>query len=784
MAPLLYLFCFALVVSFPQSAAAAARARDAFQQTVRPFLDKHCGACHNQREKTAGVDFGAYPDEASALESPGVWKRVQRMLSEGRMPPRERPRPPLQDVRKVHEWIESRLKTVARRSQSNPGRVTTRRLNRAEYNNTIRDLLGVDFRPADDFPADDSGYGFDNNGDVLSLSPVLMEKYLDAAAQIAERAIVAESPIAETLERYLAPRIREDEATSGPNPIAFSPRGSLRVQHFFPRDAKYTLRLRYVDRRNLGTPKPGDPPPPKWETAPLAVSLDGKRLQVFDIPPNEYAKRQREVTLDVDQGEHTIEAKFLIDTTKIIDHRAAEYDEPRRMLFIDHFEIRGPFEPKSPPLKASHRKIFVCGHANWRHRPGCGQRILGDFARRAYRRPVTQSEINALKDLVHLALDNGDSFEQAIQLAVQAMLVSPNFLFRIEDDPDSGEAASAHPVNEFELASRLSYFLWSSMPDERLMERATRLELRQPEVLEQEVIRMMADPRSQALVENFAGQWLELRNLALAAPDPDVFPSFGDDLRSAMRQETELFFETIMREDRSIVDFLDARFTFLNERLARHYGMEGIEGDYFRRINLDGRQRSGMLTQASVLMLSSYPTRTSPVLRGKWLLENILGEPPPPPPPGVPELEETKTASAVTLRQQLEIHRANPACAVCHEKMDALGFGLENYDAIGRWRTHEGALPLDTSGALPGGKSFQGPAELKVLLRSQKDDFARCLTEKMLTYALGRGLERYDRPVVDRIARRLAEEDYRFSRLLLAIVSSDPFQMRRGERGK
>ena len=381
-----------------------------------------------------------------------------------------------------------------------------------------------------------------------------------------------------------------------------------------------------------------------------------------------------------------------------------------------------------------------------------------------------------------LAWESGDSIEQGMRLVLQAVLVSPHFLFRIERDLDPNNPDAIHEVDPYELASRLSYFLWSSMPDDRLIERATSLELLQPDVLEQEVTRMLADPRSQAFVENFAGQWLELRNLELAAPDPELFPEFDDELRSALRTETELFFETVLREDRGMADFLDGRFTFLNERLARHYGVEGVEGREFRRVSLDGNQRSGILTQASVLLLSSYPTRTSPVLRGKWLLESILGAPPPPPPDGVPELEETD-ASTGTLRQQLEKHRANPACAVCHEKMDALGFGMENYDPIGRWRTQDRGLPVDTSGVLPSGESFAGPAELKEILKDQTADFARCLTEKMLIYALGRGLENFDQPTVDGIVNSLAEDDYRFSRLIFEIVNSKPFRMRRGEGG-
>ena len=775
-----------LAAGFSLSAAAPPPSEGAgagFQQSVQPFLAKHCTACHGGNAAMAGLNFEAFSDAEAAREDPQVWERVQKMLGEGRMPPEGRPRPKAAETGPVLQWIETELKRLARDRPPDPGRVTARRLNRAEYNNTIRDLVGVDFRPADDFPADDTGYGFDNIGDVLSLSPVLMERYLAAAEQIAERAIVAEPYVEPTLDRYLAPRAPEESALEKPNPVPYSREGSIRFEHPFPANGEYELQVRWVDRRQIPKPEPGNLNPPMPEPLPFEISVDGERIEVVEIPPGAYADRQREVMVALDAGLHTIEASFLVDVTKIPDHDAEKYDKPRRMAFLDRAEVHGPFSRKSPPLTASHKKVFVCGHLNWPHQPGCPQQILGNLARNAYRRPVGQDEINALKRLVRLAQESGDSFEQGIQLALKAVLVSPHFLFRIEQDPDPNDPRAAHPVNQYELASRLSYFLWSSMPDDRLLQRATDLVLRDPEVMEAEVTRMLADPKSRALVENFAGQWLELRNLDLAAPDPDRFPDFDQDLRTAMRRETELFFETVMHEDRSIVDLLDGRFSFLNERLAKHYGIDGVDGSKFRRVSLEGGQRSGILTQASILTISSYPTRTSPVLRGKWLLDNILGEPPPPPPAAM-DLDESNAGSAQTLREQLEQHRVNPSCAVCHVKMDALGFGLENYDAIGRWRTHDRELPLDTSGELPGGHSFTSPSELKAILRLQRDEFARCLTEKMLTYALGRGLESYDRPVVEGIAGALAEDDYRFSRLVIEIVKSRPFQMRRGEGSK
>jgi hypothetical protein len=448
---------------------------------------------------------------------------------------------------------------------------------------------------------------------------------------------------------------------------------------------------------------------------------------------------------------------------------------------VDHFEIIGPYDPHARPLTESHQRIFLCGHAPGQHGPECARRIVAALARRAYRRPVGDAEVEKLARFVNLAQQNGDSFEQGVRIALEAILVSPHFLFRIENDPDPNGAAAAHRIDDYELAARLSYFLWSSMPDEELFRLAGERKLHRPEALRAQVHRMLLDKRSVALVDNFAGQWLELRNLDSVKPDPDRFPNFDEELRKAMREETRLFFEAVIHEDRSILDFIDGKYTFLNERLAKHYGIPGVVGPEFRRVALTGDERSGVLTQASVLTVSSYPTRTSPVLRGKWILENILNDPPPPPPPGVANLKEEAIGTTMSLRQQLEQHRANPACAACHTRMDPLGFGLENYDAVGQWRTQDGKFAIDAAGTLPGGRSFHGPGELKGILRADRDAFARCLTEKLLTYALGRGLERYDRPAVNLIEQRLAASDYRFSRLVLEIVESLPFGMRHGE---
>ena len=766
----------ALVPRFMSSADSRKEHAETFRKTVRPFLNDNCVFCHNKTLKTADLQLDAIRTPGVSLKRGEVWEKVREKLLRGEMPPEGRPRPDPETVTAVLEWIESSPSRPSRAPRPDPGRVTARRLNRAEYNNTVRDLAGVDLRPADDFPADDAGYGFDNIGDVLSLPPVLMEKYMAAADKIARAAIVTPLRVKPTLEKFLAPR-----EAAGRIPVTAD--GSFEVGHRFPVEAEYEIRIRVVDRRYR--PKKDEPLPPLPPPARLAASLDGQQVKTFDVAADKYEQGTYDFRLEVPAGEHRLSAEFLSqgleDIPRIEDPKDPYKGE--RKLFVDNFVILGPRNVKPPVLTESHKRIMICGEAEGSYQPECAREVLSNLAQRAYRRPLRDGEIDSLLGLVKLADKEGDTFAQGIQLALKAILVSPHFLFRIEQDPDPDNPDARHEIRQHELATRLSYFLWSSMPDGELFQAAEEGTLRDPRKLESQIRRMLEDPKSYALVENFAGQWLQLRNLESISPDPDRFPEFDEELRTAMRRETELFFETIMREDRSIVDFLDARFTFLNERLARHYGIEGVKGDEFRRIALEDERRGGVLTQASVLTVSSYPTRTSPVIRGKWLLENILGAPPPDPPPGVPPLDEDKVGLNGTLREQLEQHRSDPTCAVCHAKIDPLGFGFENYDAIGAWRTHYGKFPIDASGTLPGGKTFSGPSELRAILTAKKRDFARCLTEKMLTYALGRGLEGYDKPTVEAIVRRLEADEFRFSRLVVEIANSMPFRMRRGERG-
>jgi hypothetical protein len=754
----------------------------AFASNVQSFVQNNCAGCHNEKLKIAGLVLTKYHDTESLVRDRDVWEKVIRRVRAGEMPPRGIPRPTDERIAAVTAWIETQFATADRNATADPGRVTAHRLNRAEYNNTVRDLLAVRFKPASDFPADDSGYGFDNIGDVLSVSPILMEKYLAAAKKIASEAIPLGGLPKPTRTRY-SPEHAQHEVRP-------------KLQHTFdlPAEGDYDLRASVSGRDEAFT---------------IRLELDGKEILSSPVLIEKDKPRAYETRLHLVYGQHMFQAVITPREPSPIELRVAQElkDKEQRDFkkqvaahpqdeaqirkqhelanpptYLDTLDVRGPFKPLPPPLPESYKRVFICGHAVGQHTPECARRDLGHLARLAYRRPVTDEEVAKLTRLVAIAQKGGLSFEQAMRVGLAGMLVSPNFLYRIERGPDSGDPAAIRPVSDYDLASRLSYFLWSSMPDEQLLQLAGEHRLSQPDVLHAQVQRMLRDPKSDALVENFAGQWLELRNLDNIHPDPDDFPQFDEQLRQAMSTETRMFVSFIIHEDRSIFDFIDGKYTFLNERLAKFYGIEGIDGDQFRKVNLDGRERSGVLTQASVLTVTSYPTRTSPVLRGKWILENVLNAPPPPPPPGVGSIDAKGGIVRGTMRQQMEKHRENPMCASCHTQMDPLGFALENYDAIGQWRTKEGTLPVDASGVLPNRKSFNGSKELKAILASNRDVFAECLTEKLLTYALGRGLEGYDRQAIKKIVSGLESNDYRFSSLISGIVDSVPFQMAREDK--
>ncbi len=805
--------CNILVVSSWLGILASAQALD----TVQAILAKHCQTCHNAKQKVADLDLTA------PQQLPAVWTKVREKLSTGKMPPTGLAAPAKTEVASVLAWIDSLPNQPRVRAETGPGRVTARRLNRTEYNNTIRDLLGVHARPADDFPVDDSGYGFDNIGDVLTVSPMLMEKYVAAAKKVSRLAVYGDAYPAKpgVLTRLMARRSYDGGGLAGSSDyLPYSMRGALYGNYTFPVDAEYELRFRVMNLRDeertagsegtrvrrpslaslspeeraarLRTIQQGlsaDELKQSLEKARIAapplklqLTVDGKTELTGVIEGTTtygYDRGEFIARVPLKAGVHSFRASFP-ELAGIDDPRQHLNPDLRRKVFVDYLDVAGPFHPSAEP-PASYRRLFVCGHARGQHQAACARKVVTDLARKAYRRPATSRETEGLERLEALVQKEGDSFEEAVRVALQAVLVSPQFLFRIERDPSPAEAART--VSDHELASRLSYFLWASMPDDELLRAADASTLRQPKVLEAQVRRMLADVRSRSLVDDFAEQWLQLRDLDRRRPAPERFPALDDELLDAMRRETHLFAETIFREDRSILDFLDAPFTYLNGILARHYGISGVKGEAFERVSLDGEQRSGVLTQGAILTVSSYPTRTSPVIRGKWVLENLLGTPPPPPPANVPVLEETKIGVSASLRQQLEQHRANPSCAVCHDQMDALGFALENYDAAGVWRTHDGKFAIDSAGVLPGGRSIAGSKELKQVLKERSDLFTRNVSEKLLTYALGRGLESYDGTVVDDIASQVSADHHKFSTLVLAIAKSKPFQMRSGVGG-
>jgi mono/diheme cytochrome c family protein len=750
--------------------AATARTRaETFIAVTRPLFDQTCSPCHGGADPAGGFDVSQYRSIESLSTRRDQWERVRERLRSGDMPPEGVERPEAA-IRGLVSFLDAELGHAAEKQSPNqkpssdpkqppdPGRITLRRLNRTEYTNTIRDLLGLEFRADQNFPSDDSGDGFDNIGDVLTVSPLLMDKYLAAAERIAARAVG-------TVQ--LPPPFAVQHGLRLGNLRALD-RRTVEGTHRCDFDGEYELRV--------GMPgvRPGNALPVM-----LAVWVDGKLLGRRRVETKAATKgpvvdpsSEESFRVALSEGEHELRASF-VDDTFAQTLSETDLNRTKTNKWIGSVTVVGPF-----PAPSHHERVLVCDPTSG---AACVRKILSTLARRAYRRPVTDAEVAALTGFVDLARSDGQSVEAGLALAIQALLVSPHFLFHVEHDPDPSDATQVHRISDIELASRTSYFLWRSMPDEELLKLAERGELGKPSVLEAQVRRMLADPKASALAESFAGQWLEIRNLDGLHPDPARFPEWGPELRDAMRTETQLFFDWILRQNRPIGDFIDARYTFLNELLAKYYGIAGVSGSDFRRVALTTDQRGGVLSQASVLAVSSYPTRTSVVLRGKYVLQNILGSPPPPPPPDVPALDESAVGTTQSLRQQMEAHRSSPACAACHARMDPLGFGLENYDAIGHWRSQDGAFPVDASGVLPDGHSFSSPTELRRILRSKLPDFARCLTRKMLIYALGRGLGSSDAATVQTITEHLAASGYRMQTLIREIVESNPFRSRRAE---
>src|SRR4051812_5147732 len=733
----------------------------AFKAATHSLFEYTCGECHNSAELAGGLDVALYSSPDSLTADPARWELILAKVKSGEMPPRdsdvERPEA---EIKTLVSFLETEFARADAAMKPDPGRVTARRLNRAEYTNTIRDLLAIDFRADKNFPTDDSGEGFDNIGAILTVSPVLMEKYLSAAERISERAI-ATGKLPKPIEVEYSQRLKSLRRLDPSN---------VEATHRFDFDADYELKIGLPGQREK-------------DAAPVTLGLwvDGKLTHTMPIETkpsglvyfNPYSEER--IRISVPEGDHTLRLGF-IDDPFIKTIAAADVYKDTVNKWINAVTVIGPFPTTGE--KPSRKKILVCDPKTG---PACVNRIIATLARKAYRRPVTGAEVAGLTRFVKMATDDGESVEQGIGLAIQAMLVSPHFLFHVERDLYPNDPTQLHQITDVELASRLSYFLWNSMPDDTLLSLAEQRRLRAPGVLDAQVTRMLADPKASALAENFGGQWLETRNLDTIKPDPQKFPEWGPELSDDFKTETRMFFDAIHRENRPIGDFIDARYTFLNERLAKHYGIDGVIGPAFRRVELTTPERGGVLGQGSVLAVSSYPSRTSVVIRGKYILQNILGTPPPPPPPDVPQLDEQAVGTKMSLRKQMESHRTNSICASCHARMDPLGFALENYDAIGKWRTRDGDFPVDSSGVLPDGKSFSTPAEMRKILTERIDEFARTLTEKMLVYSLGRGLERYDRPTVRQITTKLESSGYGLQTLVREVVNSLPFQSRRAE---
>ena len=773
----------------PVTASAPVATSTATPADHKKMLMQYCTACHNDKLKTAGMSV--VPLDANNLQAnQATWEKILRRVSLGEMPLRGAPRPPKEKLQDFTNWLAASLDAQAA-ANPNPGHATVRRMNRTEYANAVRDLLALDVDFTKDMPADDTGYGFDNIADVLTVSPTLMDRYITVAGKISRMATGQGSKRTITTD-YKVPKDLFDNGFGvaaynerASDDLPLDTRGGGAFKFYAPYDATYKIQVflnantseegeigisnRYevtvplkAGLRTIGAAFPKNlaldehvtqktilgarEPAAKPEPIPLDVIVDGARVQRLTVP-------------SVATGPNVSQSFYLRDVMQI--------------------SVVGPFDIKGSGDTASRRKIFICRPSASLSETACANTILTNLARHAYRRPVNQADVAPLMK-IYVEGRKGADFDHGIEAGLEAVLVSPSFLFMRESDPAKSAPGDVHRISDLELATRLSFFLWSSVPDDALLNAAQAGQLHKPAVLKAQVARMLADPRSKALTQNFAGQWLYLRRLEYQKPDRRAFPDFDIRLRNAMQTETEMFFDGVVRENHSALDFLDANYTYVNQRLAEHYGIPGVYGTTFRKVELDpALHRGGLLGQGSVLTVTSYNNRTSVVLRGKWILENILAAAPPPPPPNVPTLNEAKNGKAMTIRQQMEVHRANPVCASCHTKMDPLGFSLENYDAVGKWRTGYAGSVVDASAVLPDGTKFEGPRGLQSILLSRKDQFVEALTERLMTYALARGLESYDMPAVRAVRYQAAKDDYRMQTIILGIVQSVPFQMRR-----
>ncbi|MCX6605212.1 MAG: DUF1592 domain-containing protein [Acidobacteria bacterium] len=738
----------------------------------QPVINQYCVGCHNSTAKAAGLAL----DTAKADDT-ATWEKVLRRVRGRTMPPVGLPRPKESDYQNLVATLETKLDA----NKVDPGRTDTfRRLNRTEYQNSIRDLLAVDVDVTGLLPSDDASHGFDNVT-VGNLSPTLLERYLGAARKISRLAIGIPPKQVGGETVMLPPDLTQEEHFED---LPLGTRGGTVVKYTFPLDAEYEIQIRLQRDRNEHVEG-------LRGNHVVELMLDGERIQAFTAKPpgqgqdHSVVDREFNIRLRVSAGPHVIAAAFPKQSSTLLETERQPYQahfnmdrHPRITPAVFSVTVNGPYAVKGPGDTPSRRAIFVCQAQD----EPCAKKILSHLTRRAYRRPSTEADL-AVPLKFYRDARKTEGFEAGIEMGLRAILVSPEFLFRVEQDPAGAAPKSVYRISDLELASRLSFFLWSSIPDEELLAAAVRGDLHQPAVMRKQVQRMLADERSKMLVTNFADQWLYLRNLASITPDMRAFPDFDDNLRQAFRKETHLFFESVMREDRSVLDLLRADYSFLNERLAKHYGVPNVYGSRFRKVTFGPEtMRGGLLRQGSILTVTSYATRTSPVIRGKWILDNILGVPPPPPPPNVPALEEAKAAmKKMTMRERLSEHRKNPACSGCHKLMDPVGFSLENFDAVGRWRQAEDGTPVDVSGGLPDGAKFSGVAGLEKALLTRPELFATTITEKLLTYSLGRGVEYTDAPAVRQIVRQAQKSDFRFSSFIQGIAGSPSFQLRRAQ---
>jgi mono/diheme cytochrome c family protein len=808
--PVPWLVVVAVLVD-PTAGLRPVRAEDAVTGAagMREFLARHCADCHGESKPEGDVTLSWPADDAGLLAQRTLWETALRRVEAGEMPPQDQPRPEAAEAASFVAGMRQRYAEADLRAPADPGRVTMRRLNRVEYRNTIRDLAGVDFDPTTDFPSDEIGHGFDTIGDVLTVSPLLMERYLDAAEAVMERAIPSTPPPVAKRRRQAqytepaSPDVKRLLMVAGFRRMSTAGKGAIELGPInapfeWEADGEYELRTKVYAAADSPQPvrvtllvsgKDLPQPATQEDRDRLSGSVPrmARMLESFVVTgtskqtANEFTVRvpplpgRDRVLIAIEKpAMETIEAP---ENTEGTDSEETT-DAPATTVFVEGLDLSGPLDSRP----ATQKRLLACAATG--SQEDQTREVLGRFLRRAFRRRLEPGELDRHVALVDKAVKSGCDWHAGVQFAMQAALCSPKFLFHVESD-DQLDAEGVQSLDEFQLASRLSFFLWSTMPDDELLDLADRGQL--SENLDAQVRRMLADPRAAALVTSFAMQWLQLKRIEFISPDGELFPTFNNDLRTAMLQETELFVGGVFREDRSVLELIDADSTFVNAPLAKHYGLEdayrkaGGKGKDFHRVPTADRTRGGLLSQAGILTATSNPTRTSPVKRGRWVLEQLLGEPPPPPPPNVPELEENEGVSTTaSLRERMEVHRTNAACAGCHARMDAIGFALENYDAVGAFRTNDGTFDIDSDGTFPDGTSFSGPAGLKDVLLVKKRDFCRCMTEKMMTFALGRGLEPADRPTIERVVDRLESQDYKVSALVAGIVTSDAFRQRRG----